>query len=86
MVAGQIGCPLVVTSKKMVGGGHMVTNAGLSEIVSEILIKSEVEVDCGTPTDRARCTRWLAGRAQNVQPQGSEFLIMTKLLLIQTEF
>lgn len=68
MVAGQIGCPLVVTGKEVVGGGHVGTNAGLSEIVSELLIKSEVKVDCGTPTDRAQCTRWLADRAENVQP------------------
>lgn len=48
MVAGQTGSPLVVTGKEVVGGGQVVTNAGLSEIVSEILIKSEVEVNCGT--------------------------------------
>lgn len=57
-----------MTVKEVVGGVHVVTNAGFSQIVSEILIKSEVEVDCGTPTDRAWCTWRLAGRAQNVQP------------------
>lgn len=37
LVAGQIGCPWVVTGKEVGRRGHVVTNAALSEMVSEIL-------------------------------------------------